>query len=292
MASPHPLSATQLFNLKGRVAVVTGAWTGIGLIIAQTLAANGAKVYITSRRIETLEKSARIHGSPERLGDSGGSIIPLVMDVTSKESIRAAVEEIGSKETHVDILVNNAGVFNMPPGVKPEDGPETYSNGLFNIDIDGWQQLYLTNCTAIFFVTTAFIPLLSKAASSPVGAVGNVINVLSKEALLKPSSFGQFAYAASKAAALHLTRQMAFELFKDPLNLRVNAIAPGPTPTAMTGQGTVDEENMGIASDEIFDMAKMYTGFTTKRWNKPQEISSASIPCPTLSVQGSSLTSA
>lgn len=58
-----------------------------------------------------MEKSARIHGSPERLGDSGGSIVPLVMDVTSKESIKAAVDEISSKETHVDMSVM---IFQQP----------------------------------------------------------------------------------------------------------------------------------------------------------------------------------
>lgn len=73
------------------------------LVIAQTLAANGAKVYITGRRAEVLETSARIHGSAERLGPLGGSIVPLAMDITSKESIKQVVAEIGQKEGSVNM---------------------------------------------------------------------------------------------------------------------------------------------------------------------------------------------
>ncbi|KAI5922760.1 hypothetical protein F4810DRAFT_711349 [Camillea tinctor] len=276
MTTPHPLSAAELFDLKGWVAVVTGAGTGIGLIIAQTLAANGAKVYITGRRKEVLEKSARIHGSAERLGSSGGSIVPLVMDVTSKESIKAVVDEISSKETHINVLVNNAGVFAARPEYLPDDGPEKYSEALFAVDIaDVWQNLYMTHCVAIYYVTAAFIPLLSKAAASAPRALGNVINVLSKDALQKTTGNGNYPYGVSKAAGLHLTKTMAYELQKDSLNIRVNAIAPGPTPSSMTGQGKVDDENMGFVSDEILQFIREYCAVTTKRWNTPQDISSA-----------------
>ncbi|KAI1501462.1 hypothetical protein F5X99DRAFT_418511 [Biscogniauxia marginata] len=254
MSTNHPLSAAQLFNLKDWVAVV----------IAQTLAANGAKVYITGRRNEVLEKSARIHGSPERLGSSGGSIVPLVMDVTSKDSIKAVVDDIASKETHVNLLF------------LPEDGPEKYAEGLFSVEIEEvWKNLYMTNCVSTYYVTAAFIPLLSKAAASAPTALGNVINVLSKDALLKTTGNGVFAYGVSKAAALHLTKTMAYELRKDSINIRVNAIAPGPTPSGMTGQGQVDDENMGFLSDETLEFIREYCGVTTKRWNTPQDISSA-----------------
>lgn len=83
-------------------------------MIAQALAANGAKVYITGRRLEPLEKSAKIHGSPERLGDSGGSMVPLVLDVTDKESIKAAVEVISAKETKVDMSVTRYRTTHQP----------------------------------------------------------------------------------------------------------------------------------------------------------------------------------
>lgn len=72
-------------------------------MITQTLAANGAKVYITGRRADVLETSARIHGSPERLGPLGGSIVPIVMDITSKDSVRGVVAEITQKEGFVNV---------------------------------------------------------------------------------------------------------------------------------------------------------------------------------------------
>jgi NADP-dependent 3-hydroxy acid dehydrogenase YdfG len=72
-------------------------------VITQILAANGARVYITGRRAEVLETSARVHGAPEKLGENGGKIIPLVMDVTDKESIKKAVKEIEAKESYVNM---------------------------------------------------------------------------------------------------------------------------------------------------------------------------------------------
>ncbi|KAJ5721736.1 uncharacterized protein N7483_009670 [Penicillium malachiteum] len=108
--SAHPLSAAALFNLKGWVAVVTGGSTGLGLVAARALAANCAKVYITGRRSDVPEKSAAIHGSQEALGPSGGTIIPLQMDVTSKESIEKAVQTIQKDNGYVNVLLNNAGI--------------------------------------------------------------------------------------------------------------------------------------------------------------------------------------
>ncbi|KAL7619637.1 hypothetical protein AAE478_010178 [Parahypoxylon ruwenzoriense] len=141
MASPHPLSAATLFSLKDWVAVVTGGGTGLGLMIAQTLAANGAKVYITGRRADVLENSARIHGTPEKLGPLGGSLVPIVMDVTSKDSIKSVVAEIGQKEQYINILVNNAGIFGSRPTLRPEAGPEAFGEAMFaESNEDNWQK--------------------------------------------------------------------------------------------------------------------------------------------------------
>lgn len=72
-------------------------------VIAQTLAANGARVYITGRRVDVLETSARLHGARDKLGDIGGEILPLVMDVTDKESIKSAVAQIEAKEGYLNV---------------------------------------------------------------------------------------------------------------------------------------------------------------------------------------------
>lgn len=223
----HILSGQAIFNLKGWVAVVTGGGTGIGLIAAQALAANGAKVYITGRRQTVLEASAKAHGTDEALHHSGGAIIPLQMDVTSKESIQKAIEVIGAREKYVNVLVNNAGIGSGRAGAKASDGPEAYAKAMFDEEMEDWQKVYLANCTSLYFVTAAFVPLLNAAKESVTRNSGNVIIVSSQSGITKWSQNGQYAYNASKAAANHLTRTLAYELAEKSIGIRVNAICPG-----------------------------------------------------------------
>ncbi|KAI1412099.1 NAD(P)-binding protein [Hypoxylon sp. FL1857] len=231
MPSSHPLSAAALFSLEGYVAVVTGGGTGVGLVIAQTLAANGAKVYITGRRADVLETSARIHGSPERLGPEGGSIVAIDMDVTSKDSIKSAVAKITQMEDFVNVLVNNAGIWGGRPTAQPEDGPEAFSEAMMAEDKESnWQKSFDVNVTSQYFVTAAFLPLLAKAVSGPTGKIGTVINNSSVAAFLRVTQNRQFSYNASKAALTHLTRQMAYELSHEKINIRVNGLALGNYP--------------------------------------------------------------
>ncbi|RYP61075.1 hypothetical protein DL770_009859 [Monosporascus sp. CRB-9-2] len=275
MAGSHPLSAASLFSLTGSVAVVTGGGTGIGLMTAQTLAANGAKVYITGRRKDVIETSARVHGSPDKLGPQGGNIIPIVMDVTSKDSIKAVVDEISQKEGHLDLLVNNAGVWAGHVLAKPEEGPEAFGNAMFAESIeDGWQKAFLTNSASPYFVTAAFLPLLAKAAQGPTGRVGSVINNTSVSGLLRMTQNGQFSYNASKAAANHLTRQMAFDFSHDNIRVRVNGIALGYFPSEMTTGGS-GEDNESTYSLEEWRQFASSMGVRVQRMGSPREIASA-----------------
>ena len=112
MASTHDLLASKLFSMKDHVCVITGGGSGIGLMAAQALSANGAKVYIASRRQEVLERAANTHDP-----GTGGSIIACApCDVTKKEEIEILVQEISSKEERVDLLVTAAG----------KNGPKAY----------------------------------------------------------------------------------------------------------------------------------------------------------------------
>ncbi|RYP33740.1 hypothetical protein DL767_004607 [Monosporascus sp. MG133] len=276
MAGPHPLAAASLFSLTGSVAVVTGGGTGTGLMIAQTLAANGAKVYITGRRKDVIETSARVHGSPDKLGSQGGNIIPIVMDVTSKDSIKAVVDEISQKEGHLDLLVNNAGVWAGHALAKPEEGPEAFGNAMFAESIeDGWQrEAFLTNSASPYFVTAAFLPLLAKAAQGPAGRVGSVINNTSVSGLLRMTQNGQFSYNASKAAANHLTRQMAFDFSHDSIRVRVNGLALGYFPSEMTTGGS-DENNVSTYSLEEWHQFASSMGARVQRMGGPRDIASA-----------------
>ncbi|KAI0554370.1 NAD(P)-binding protein [Xylaria curta] len=276
MASPHPLSAAALFDLKNWVAVVTGGGTGVGLMIAQTLAANGARVYITGRRTDVLETSARVHGSKDKLGENGGEILPLVMDVTDKQSIKDAVGKIEGKEGYLNVLVNNAGVWKNRPAASPSDGPEAFGEAMFAEEVeDNWQQTFLTNTTSPYFVTAAFLPLLAKAANSPAKQVGTVINNASVSGFLRMTQRQQYSYNASKAAALHLTRQMAFDLSHENINVRVNGLALGYFPSEMTTGTSNDENESGADANAFRGFMEMMGVKVVKRMGTARELASA-----------------
>ncbi|KAI4156896.1 MAG: hypothetical protein L6R39_000942 [Caloplaca ligustica] len=226
MAPENPLSAASLFSLKGWVVLV----------------------YITGRRFEILETTARIHGSPDKLGPQGGSIVPIVMDVTSKDSINKTVDHITSTEG----LVNNAGVWTAKPSVDPEAGPEAFGKAMFDQSIDAWQRAFLTNATSLYFVTAAFLPLLAKSVSSPTRKMGSVINNTSNSGFLRMSEDSQLAYNVSKAAAVHVTRQLAYDLSHKNISVRVNGIAPGWFPSEMTTGGSGDNNESTPQEDASF----------------------------------------
>ncbi|OTA99045.1 hypothetical protein M426DRAFT_257695 [Hypoxylon sp. CI-4A] len=267
MASPHPLSAAALFSLKDYVAVG----------IAQTLAANGAKVYITGRRVDVLETSARVHGAKEKLGPLGGQIVPLAMDITSKDSIRSALAEISGKETYVNVLVNNAGLWTGRTEAKAQDGPEAFSETMFAQNKEEYEKAFDVNCTSQFFVTAAFLPLLAKAASGPTGKIGTVINNSSVTGFTRMSHGNQYPYNISKAAFSHLTRQLAHDLSHENMNIRVNGIAFGYFQSEMT-TGPANEENESTDTagyEKLVELLESYGAPRPKRPGTPQEVATA-----------------
>ncbi|GAW13378.1 hypothetical protein ANO14919_027620 [Xylariales sp. No.14919] len=276
MATPHPLSAAALFDLKDWVVVVTGGGTGVGLMMVQALAANGARVYITGRRADVLETSARVHGARDRLGENGGEIFPLVMDVTDKESIRNAVSQIEAKEGYLNVLVNNAGVWKSRPAAAPADGPEAFGAAMFAEEVEeNWQQSFLTNATSPYFVTAAFLPLLAKAISSPAKQTGTVINNASVSGLLRMTQRQQYSYNASKAAAIQVTRQMAFDLSHEKINIRVNGLAIGYFPSEMTTSASNDDNESSYEVDGFRAMMETMGVTTVKRMGTARDLASA-----------------
>lgn len=235
MADLKDLTAQSLYNVKGWVAVVTGGGTGLGLITANALCANGVKVYVTGRRAEKLKDAERQDSA------SGGSIIGIQMDVTDKESIRAAVKQISEKEKCVNLLVNNAGVsgINYGPNGMPQGSAAEISEKMMNNEsFDDWTWMYKVNVTSYYFTSCAFLPLLV-AARDQAGYqdAGNIINVSSISGITKESQNGQFAYNSSKAACISLTEQLAVDLKRPGLEIRVNTLAPGYFPSEMTPIG-------------------------------------------------------
>lgn len=227
----------KLYDLNGRVALVTGGGTGIGWMIARGLATNGAKVYITGRRKEVLEKAA---ASFAQDGNGTGTIIPLVMDAADRTSISAGQEQLKEKEGRLHILVNNAGQtgpvsrFLEDPNSPERKDPETLGHALFNNEsFESWSALYSVNTFSIFFVTTAFLGLLAKGSEDTPGYNSSVINITSISGVIKLAQ-NHFAYNSSKAAASHLTKMMATEFALKNVPVRVCAVAPGVYESEMT----------------------------------------------------------
>jgi len=228
-----------LFDLTGKVALVTGGATGIGLMATQALAANGARVYIVSRNQDKLDNATETYSQ-----NVAGEIIPLQADVTSKADIDRLFGEIESREGGVlDVLVNNAGVSSGPVEVE-SSGADDMASTLFRSDsstFDDWTSTYRTNVAALFYVAARALPLLQKSSDARPGWSGTMINISSISGMIKKSQH-HFSYNASKAAAIHVNRMLAEEVAANGLKVRVNSIAPGVFPSEMTTKEPADEE--------------------------------------------------
>ncbi|OWP03607.1 hypothetical protein B2J93_7625 [Marssonina coronariae] len=231
---------SSVFNVKGKVALITGGGSGIGLMATQALAVNGAKVYIVGRTEEKLQSVVKNHGQ-----NIAGEIIPLAADVTSKEEISGLVKEIESREKRLDILINNAGIAGNTQQTEAKTAEEMKKN-LFDAEgstFDDWVNTYRTNVPQLFFMTVAFLPLLQKATESQHGYSSTVINISSISGIVQASQH-HFGYNASKAAAIHLTKLLASEIAENGLKIRVNSIAPGVFPSEMTaGESGTDQKS-------------------------------------------------
>jgi len=236
----------KLFDVSGKVALVTGGGSGIGLMITQALATNGAKVYICGRTEEKLERVAELYGK-----DIPGQIIPITADVSKKEDIKNLVSEISSKEKCLCILVNNAGISLNTQQTEAESAEEMKKN-LFddeNETFENWTDTYRTNVPQIFFMTTAFLPLLQAAHQHNDNFSGTVINISSISGIVKTSQH-HFAYNASKAAAIQLTSMLANDIAQNGLKIRINSIAPGVFPSEMTAGDSKEDQKSHVPREK------------------------------------------
>ncbi|KAJ9611696.1 hypothetical protein H2200_004880 [Cladophialophora chaetospira] len=247
------VQASKLFDVSHIVAVVTGGGTGIGLMIAQALQSNGAKVYITGRREEALDSVVKQYST------GPGSIHALPGDITKKEECIRLAEEVGKQESKgIHLLVNNAGIARddntkfSNAGQPDSKSAEDVSKHMLKSDPAAWAETFETNVTAQFFMSAAFVPLLAKGRKVTPGYTSSIVNVSSISGLMKGSSSGQFAYAASKGAFIHLTRSLATTLVGT--KIRVNQIAPGIFPSEMT-TGDSDESQKSELDSEMSNPA-------------------------------------
>jgi NAD(P)-dependent dehydrogenase (short-subunit alcohol dehydrogenase family) len=201
---------TKLFDLTGRVAVVTGGSRGLGLQIASALGEFGASLVLVAR------KQADLDAAVEKLNSEGQTAVGFVADLgATPEAGSDLTERVMERFGRIDVLVNNAGAT---WGAPAEDYP-----------LAGWNKVIDLNVTGLFLLTQA----VARSAFLKQGK-GAVINVASVEGLQghHPDRPGTIAYNTAKGAVVNMTRALAAEW--GPRNIRVNALAPGFFPSKMT----------------------------------------------------------
>lgn len=245
MSNGH-LTAANIFSCSGLVAVITGGGSGIGLMVARALDANGAKaVYILGRRQETLEAAAK--------QAINGTLIPVQCDVAEQSSLSAAAARIREEQGEVHVLFANAGKSGPSPNKNlPKDRAPTIqeiSDANLALPMDDFTRTLSLNVTSVLYTCMTFLPLLDAANVNAAKRDGGVprqsssIVVTASLAAFNRSPTTGFAYGTSKAAAVHLVKQLSTYL--GPHKIRVNALAPGVYPSEMTARSGY----MGMSSE-------------------------------------------
>ena len=202
MAIYMTASTSTPVNSSSPVAVVTGGARGIGLAIGQWFVAHGYRVALLDVDNATLTPAA------VELGDNK-TVLAVHCDVSSPESVKAAMDQVEAKFGRIDALVNNAGVAVFKP--------------IGETSFEEWRKVLGTNLDGAFLCTQACVPAMLRAGG------GSIVNIASISGLR--ASTLRVAYGTSKAALIHLTKQQAVEL--GTVGIRVNVVAPGPVDTEM-----------------------------------------------------------
>lgn len=229
--TPHP------FDLTGKVALVTGAYRGLGFAIARGLARAGATAVLNGRRPEALAAAAKA------LADEGLAASTAVFDVTDADAIRRGVAGIEASYGHLDVVVNNAGIQRRRPMVE--------------FPKQDWDDVIATNLTGPFLVSQAALPGMIARRSGKIIHVASLLAELGRPTIVP--------YTAAKGGVRQLTRGMAVELA--PHGIQVNAISPGYFATEM---------NRALLDDAEFD-AWVKRRTPAGRWGQPDEIAGLAV---------------
>ena len=195
-----------MFDLKGRVAVVSGASSGLGKQMARGFASRGADLVILARRVERLEEFKK------ELEEMGVKCLAIKCDVTSTEDIENAAKKAEEEYGKVDILLNCAG--------------SSKDKGVLDMEDEEWDFTIATDLTSVFKMTRAFANIMKK------NNYGRIINIASMYGLVGNSQLNTVAYHSSKGGVVNFTRAVAAELAK--YNITCNAICPGYFETELT----------------------------------------------------------
>lgn len=194
-------SVENMFDISGKIAIVTGGSRGIGKMIAEGFVRAGAKTYITARSADVCEETAK------ELSQFG-TCIAIPKNISTVAEIEAFVAEFSKLEDKLDILVNNAGT--------------AWGEPFDDFSEEGWDKVMDLNVKSLFFMTQKCAPLLRAAATAEKPA--KVINIASIDGIYVTDN-ETYSYVASKSAVIHLTKRLSKRLIQD--NINVNAIAPG-----------------------------------------------------------------
>ncbi|RLN93042.1 hypothetical protein BBJ28_00015247 [Nothophytophthora sp. Chile5] len=206
------LNLSKLFDVQGKVVVITGGGRGIGKMMADGFVQNGATVYIASRNLKACEATAK-----ELNAKGPGKCVPLQANLLSEAGCKALADEIAKKESRLDVARSTC--------------QSPFSPGFFAHT--AWNKVLTVNVTSPFHLTRYLLPLLDEAATSSDAA--RVINIGSVAGLM-PQQIQTMAYDTSKAAIHHMTRILAAKLARRPNggHILVNAIAPGLVPSKLS----------------------------------------------------------
>jgi NADP-dependent 3-hydroxy acid dehydrogenase YdfG len=222
--SSTSLSSQFATQLAGRVAVITGASSGIGRASALLVASRGARVAVLARRKEALDTMVA------EITAAGGEAIAVPVDVTDQASVDAAAAQVAAAYGRADLVFNNAGV--MLPGAIEER------------KLGEWEQQIDLNVTGVMRVIHAFVPQLVQAA-----AEGATVDLVNTSSIAGQNLYPYFAvYTATKAYVSHLTRHLRIEL--GPKNIRVSMIEPGIVATELQGHVTFQGAKDWLAGAE------------------------------------------
>ncbi|KIY70217.1 NAD(P)-binding protein [Cylindrobasidium torrendii FP15055 ss-10] len=222
--------SSDLFNVSGRVALITGGGQGLGEHMAEGLVKNGAKVYITGRTESTLKRTTEALNAIKP-----GAAKYCVCDIGKKEDLEKLVGFVKQYETRLDILIQNAGTaaFDMPSPENDISGSMDMPNPFpitASLDPSQWEEQFRAYCWSPYALVCMALPLLAEAAKLGEGR-GSVIMITSIAARFFNPWWRVPAYSSAKAGMEHLSKIIGARVY--PYGVRVNCIAPGSFPSAV-----------------------------------------------------------